>query len=158
MIKEPLVSRSCRSLANRLRMALRTIWNCASSLSSVSINIFLWSSDIRDSTCRFKRTTESLGSERVRRRTGKISSMYSFISDILFPSNMLIHPKAAIFVGTSSLLSNSLVKVSNNGLSSKSFSVSCTIFSISSLVRSATRRISDSPSDMHHIIAPRISE
>mmetsp|Transcript_12968 Transcript_12968/g.32737 ORF Transcript_12968/g.32737 Transcript_12968/m.32737 type:complete len:202 (+) Transcript_12968:920-1525(+) len=158
IIREPLVSRSCRSLANRLRMALRTSSNCSSSDSSTSPFSFRCAREIRDKTCKFKRTTASLGSESVRISTGNNSSIYSFMSAFRFSISMLIQPKAAILVGTSSLFSNSLVSVSRRDLSSKGLLVPFTRFSKSSSVRSATIRISTSPSEIQHKMAPRISE
>mmetsp|Transcript_18938 Transcript_18938/g.53801 ORF Transcript_18938/g.53801 Transcript_18938/m.53801 type:complete len:224 (-) Transcript_18938:1290-1961(-) len=158
IINDPRVSSNCRSLANRSKIAFRTCWNCASSVTLATPRRSLCASEMRDRTCRLESTTSSLGSDSVRSRTGSSSARCSFMSAFRFSSSMLIHPSAAIFVGTSSLFSNSPMSVSNNGRSSNAPLVSFTILRKSALVPSATSRISISPSDMHHKMAPSICD
>mmetsp|Transcript_18813 Transcript_18813/g.40350 ORF Transcript_18813/g.40350 Transcript_18813/m.40350 type:complete len:256 (-) Transcript_18813:1114-1881(-) len=115
-------------------------------------------SDILASTCNVNSTTASLASESVFSSTGSSCATNSVMSPLRFSSSILIHRSDAILVGTSSFVMNFSVRVSSSGARRKSPRVSLTSESRSAFVRSATRQICSSESEMQYSIAPRTSE
>mmetsp|Transcript_10911 Transcript_10911/g.22118 ORF Transcript_10911/g.22118 Transcript_10911/m.22118 type:complete len:219 (-) Transcript_10911:123-779(-) len=84
----PRDSRSRLSAENSRRMASRTRWNSPAAR------------EMRERTCRTRRTTASASSERTLRREGSSFSMKLFISAGAFSRSMLIQRRLAILVGT----------------------------------------------------------